>query len=273
MAEKKYRLVGTWWLASATHSIWWKVGAGAWTELAFSFAGSGNWYWERNDTAAQDMTYQICVAISAVAGAALTRSISMDTGIITLSWAGGSTLQLRFDHPTTPDANNNSYFLHTAWRMTATQTTAISITAGGTSVGTRCHGYGLYPLRYLMSDISEWQARVSQAVPDAGNPQTLRSAMLEQYQLGIRIDRAYPRAALFNEFHALVDFMDNAASGRPFFVYPDKTNFVDYSDATNPYGFRAWVLDKDSASWRPEPAVANFYKVFDVGLKCWQWTE
>jgi hypothetical protein len=272
MAEKKYRLVGWWWLSSS-NSIWWKVGAGAWTELAFSFASTGNWYMERADGSAQDLTYQICVAISAVAGAALTRSTSMDTGIITLSWAGASTLQLRFDHPTTPNTNNNSYFLHNAWRMTATQTTAISITAGGTSVGTRCHGYGLYPLRYLMSDISEWVARVSQSVPDSGNPQTLRSAMLEQYHLGIRIDRAYPRAALFNEFHALVDFMDNASSGRPFYVYPDKTVNTDYSDVAAPYGRRPFVLDKDSASWRPEPAVANFYKVFDVGLKCWLFVE
>jgi len=279
MSEKKYRLVGAYWVSSE-NSIYYKIGAGAWTAMPLTFAGSGGWYYVSNDEAADDLIFNLEDAFltelaSIPYAGSLQRNLNTTTGVLSFDWTGADTLLLKFEHPTTPLTNPTSYFFHNALRMTTTQSSTITFASGSptTVTGTRCHGYGLYPLRYLMSDLSEYQARVSQAVPDQGQVQTLRSAMLELYRLGIRTDIAYPRAALFNEYHALVDFLDNAASGRPFRVYPDKTVYTAYADASNPYGYRTWVLDKDSASWRPEPAVNNFYKVLDVDLKCWQWVE
>jgi len=279
MAEKKYRLVGGYWVSNE-NSIYYKIGAGAWTELPLSFAGDGAFYYASNDEEALDILFQIeDLFLTELAGIPYAGSfdflLDMATGIVSAQWTGADILLIKFEHPTTPLTNPTSYFLHNLLRMTTTQSSTITFASGSptTVTGDRCHGYGLYPLRYLMSDLSEWQARVAQSVPDQGQVQTLRSAMLEIYRLGIRLDKAYPRAALYNEYHALVDFLDNAASGRPFRVYPDKTIYTAYADASNPYGYRTWALDKDSASWRPEPAVANFYKVLDVDLKCWQWVE
>ena len=283
MAEKKYKLVGGYW-ADSSMSIYLKVGAGAWYEQTLATRFADGYAYMSADGGNTDILSRLTKLINDDAFPAMTVTgavgVTLDTttGIVSITWddAGAAgALQIKFEHPTTPLVNPTSYFFHNALRLTTAQNGTITIAGGGAGVvtGTRCHGYGLYPLRYLMSDISEWQARVSQAVPDQGQVQTLRSAMLEIYRLGIRIDKAYPRAALFNEFHALVDFLDNAASGRPFRVYPDKTVTTAYADASNPYGYRVWVLDKDSANWRPEPAVDHFYKVFDVDLKCWQWVE
>jgi len=283
MAEKKYRLVGAYWVDSGM-SCYIRIAAGAWAEVPFTTAGNGGWYYCAADGSASDLIQLIAATVNAGFVAYPSTGLfeisipSLTTVIVEAYWdddGGVGSLQIKLEHPTTPLTNPTSYFLHNALRLTTTQAGTITIAGGGSGsvTGTRCHGYGLYPLRYLMSDLSEYQARVSQAVPDQGQVQTLRSAMLELYRLGIRTDIAYPRAALFNEYHALVDFLDNAASGRPFRVYPDKTVFTAYADASNPYGYRTWVLDKDSASWRPEPAVNNFYKVLDVDLKCWQWVE
>lgn len=289
MAEKKYRLVGGYWIDNSM-SFYLKLGAGAWVEVPFTSAGTGGFYYCSDDGTATDLLElfndTLTTAVAAYPGVGLGGvspfaagvRINQTTGAIAnlFIWDDTSavgTMQLKWEHPTTPLTNPTSYFLHNALRLTTSQSATLSILSDEGPVATRCHGYGLYPLRYLMSDLSEWQARSAQAVPDQGQVQTLRSAMLEIYRLGIRLDKAYPRAALFNEYHALVDFMDNAASGRPFRVYPDKTIFTAYADVTNPYGYRTWVLDKDSASWRPEPAVANFYKVLDTDLKCWQWVE
>jgi hypothetical protein len=283
MSEKKYRLVGGYWVDSGM-SIYVKVGAGAWYQQTLATRFADAFAYVSGDTGGDDIVTRLQKLINddalpaMTATGTITITLNNTTGIVSIAWddsGGGGALQLKFEHPTTPLTNPNCYFLHNALRLTTTQASTITIAGGGagTVTGTRCHGYGLYPLRYLMSDLSEYQARVSQAVPDQGQVQTLRSAMLELYRLGIRTDIAYPRAALFNEYHALVDFLDNAASGRPFRVYPDKTVYAAYADASNPYGYRTWVLDKDSASWRPEPAVNNFYKVLDVDLKCWQWVE
>jgi len=282
MAEKKYRLAGSYYLSSDLAFYVRIGGIGAWYQ--HSFTATAGWYYASADGNADDLFFvvlsdEINAALAGMAyapsGAGIGHSVNMTTGIVTVTWDDVAQIEIKFEHPTTPLTNPNCYFLHNALRLTTTQASTITIAGGGagTVTGTRCHGYGLYPLRYLMSDLSEYQARVSQAVPDQGQVQTLRSAMLELYRLGIRTDIAYPRAALFNEYHALVDFLDNAASGRPFRVYPDKTVYTAYADASNPYGYRTWVLDKDSASWRPEPAVNNFYKVLDVDLKCWQWVE
>ncbi len=280
MAEKKYRLVGGYWVDNSM-SCYIKIGAGAWLQVPFTDAGSGGFYYASNDNSSTDIIKLIYDTTND--GLAAYPDVSEvvwildpNTGIASVEWngAGPDDLYIKFEHPTTPLTNPTSYFLHNLLRLTTAQGATLTIPhSNATLNATRCHGFGLYPLRYLMSDLSEWQARSAQAVPDQGQVQTLRSAMLEIYRLGIRLDKAYPRAALFNEYHALVDFMDNAASGRPFRAYPDKTIYTAYADATNPYGYRTWVLDKDSASWRPEPAVANFYKVLDVDLKCWQWVE
>lgn len=277
MTEKKYRLVGAYWIDSSM-SCYIKIGAGAWAEAPFTTAGSGGWYYMGSGGSEDlaSMLYNTVAAAVALYPSADEAVFGSDpnTGIVFAEWNGAADLYIKFEHPTTPLTNPTSYFLHNALRLTATQSSTLTVPLGNVTIySSRCHGYGLYPLRYLMSDLSEYQARVSQAVPDQGQVQTLRSAMLELYRLGIRTDIAYPRAALFNEYHALVDFLDNAASGRPFRVYPDKTVYTAYADASNPYGYRTWVLDKDSASWRPEPAVNNFYKVLDVDLKCWQWVE
>lgn len=281
MAEKKYRLVGGYWTDNSM-SFYIRFGAGSWVEVPLASAGAGQFSYVSGNADSDDILQMfwddLAAAITAYPGQVISfveqPQLDMATGIVSMTYDDGDglgDLQIKWEHPTTPLTNPTSYFLHNALRLTATQSSTITIAGGGAGSVTadRCHGYGMYPLRYMMTDLSEWEARVSQAVPDQGTVQTLRSAMLEKYRLGIRTDRSYPRAAIFNEHHALIDFMDNASSGRPFRVYPDKTILTAYADVTNPFGYREWVMDKDSASWRPTPVTAQWYKAFDVELMAW----
>lgn len=278
-------MVGGWWISNDAHSYWIRKGAGAWSEVPIG-APTGKYAYPSLGFGAGDTDDLLYILTESIMGAInvlypgsdadfLGGPATATDGIIRLGWYDDSganeSLQIRFDHPSSPNTNKNSYFLHDLLRMTAARTAIITVPHNGEVFGSRSHGYGLYPLRYMMHDLSEWEARVSQAVPDQGTVQTLRTAMLERYRLGIRTDKAYPRAAAWNDFHALVDFMDHASSGRPFRVYPDKTVMTPYEDVTNPFGWRAWVMDKDSASWRPTPAVDNWYRVLDVELMAWQY--
>lgn len=283
--SRKYKLVGGWWVRNSEQSLWLKIGAGAWVEAPLDpfldLSAAGGYAFPDDTGSGDDLIYVLNNTLQACTSGYPGVSASFpycvydpDDGTVGIRWQdtdGLGALQLRFDHPTLPNANKNSYFLHDFWRMTAVRTALIVVPSGlpGIVNGARVHGFGLYPQRAMMRDLSEWEARVTQAVPDNGTPQTLRSAMLERYRLGIRVDKAYPRQAFFSEYDQLVDFMNHAASGRPFRVYPDRTEVGAHEVVTKPWGWRAWVLDKDSASWRPEPPFNNWYKTFDVELSAW----
>lgn len=283
-----YALVGAWWMRNDAQSMWIKIGAGSWVEQSIDplleLGSAGGYAYPTGDGSGDDALFVLSQAINTAVYAApgwataFARLTVSSLGIITLEWYDTDALgalQIAFDHPTLPDANNNSYFLHDLLRMTTDPTSIITVSSGnpGTQVGVRTHGYGIYPLRYLMSDLDDFEARVSQAVPDVGTPQTLRTAHRRRRRIGIRTDKAYPRAAVWNEYHDLVDFMDFASRGRPFRLYPDRTLIISgtaYADVSAPFGYSTYVLDKDSASWRPEPVSGNWYKVMDTSLLAWE---
>lgn len=288
--SQQYALIGGWWIRNSEQSFWIRIGGGAWVESGTDTTGelgsAGGYAYATSDGSGTDALFVLTQSInSAIAGYPGWSSSyvwldipDQDTGIIRLRWYdldGLGTLEIAFDHPTLPNANKNSYFLHDLLRMTSTPTSTISLATGSPTakLGDRCHGYGFRPIRYMMTDLSEYEARVSQAVPDVGTPQTLRTSMRRKHRIGIRMDIAYPRAAVFNEYHQLVDFMDWAATGAPFRLYPDRANVgigTPYADATQPWGYSTYVMDKDSASWRPEPAAGNWYKVLDTSLLAWE---
>lgn len=288
--SQKYAMIGGWWIRNSEQSFWLRIGGGAWVEQALDhnldLGSTGGYAYPTGDGNGDDALFMLNAtlnaAISAYPGWASSYVLldipDQDTGILRLRWYdldGLGTLEIAFDHPTLPAANKNSYFLHDLLRMTSSPTGVISLATGNptTRVGDRCHGYAFYPARYMMTDLDEYEARVSQAVPDVGTPQTLRTSMRRKHRIGIRMDIAYPRAAVFNEYHQLADFMDKAASGAPFRLYPDRNNIIGgapYADATQPWGYSTYVMDKDSASWRPEPPSGNWYKVLDTSLLAWE---
>lgn len=288
--SQRYSLIGGWWLRNGEQSFWLKIGAGAWVEntldVLLEMGAAGGYAYPTADGNGDDITYiltqDFSTAIAAYPGVTLNYLevvvVDQDTGILGLRWYdtdGLGTISIRFDHPTDPDNNNNSYFLHDLLRMTSTPTSVISIATGspGTLDGSRAHGYSLRPTVYMMTDLDEYEARVSQAVPDSGMVQTLRTSVRTRHRIGIRLGKAYPRGAVFNEYHQLVDFMTHAATGRPFRLYPDRTLVTTgtaFAEASAPFGYTTLVLDKDSASWRPEPASGNWYKVMDSSLLAWE---
>lgn len=288
--SQTYALIGGWWVRNSEQSFWIRIGGGAWVEGGTDAAGelgsAGGYAYATGDGNGDDVLFVLAQSLNAAISGYVGWSSSyvlldipdQDDGIISLRWYdidGLGTLEIRFDHPTAPSTNKNSYFLHDLLRMTATPTIAISLVTGNptTKLGSRCHGYGFRPIRYMMTDLDEYEARVSQAVPDVGTPQTLRTSLRRKHRIGIRMDVAYPRAAAFGEYHALVDFMDKAATGAPFKLYPDRANIgagLRYEDATFPWGYSTYVMDKDSMSWRPEPASGNWYKVLDTSILAWE---
>jgi hypothetical protein len=287
--SQKYALVGAWWFRGSEQSLWLRIGGGSWVECTMNesglFPAAGFYAYPTGDGNDDDALYVLTQNLNATISAYpsvtlgfLDTTIDDDTGIISFKWYDLDTagaLEIAFDHPTDPDNNNNTYFLHDLLRMTATPTSTITVPSAnpGTKAGDRAHGYTLRPIRYMMTDLEDYEARVSQAVPDTGMVQTLRTSMRRRRRIGIRTDLAYPRAAVFNEYHQLTDFMEHASTGRPFRLYPDRSTLGGgsaYAEGTNPWGYSTLVLDKDSASWRPEPAQGNWYKVMDTSLLAWE---
>lgn len=266
-----FKLIGSYYLWESS-SFYIKWGASAWVEVPLP----GGLYWTLGDDSSEDLIYRW---LQLIEDAILANTwdgtygvnLNQTTGILTSEWSvSGKTLRIRFDHPTTPASNPNSYFLRDWLR----QGNEIVLPPSSTLAGNRTHGFGLYPLRYALEDLSSWEARVHQAVPDAGPVQTLRIAQLEKYHLGVRLDQAYPRPPSpgFNEYNAFVDFMTHASSGRPIRIFPDKTVPTPWVEGENPWGWRDWVMDKESMSWKPNPAFGNWYRVMDQEtLKFHRW--
>ncbi len=269
-----FKLIGSYYLWE-TASFYLKWGAEPWVEVPLP----GGLFWTLADGSGDDLCKAFVDLVMDVIttntwSGTYALTLNSTTGILTSHWSGTSKeLAFKWEHPTTPASSPNSYFLGEWLRQGMPQ---VDIPANTTLAGNRTHGFGIYPIRYALEDLSSWEARVHQAVPDAGPVQTLRIAQLEKYNLGIRLDQAYPRPPEpgFNEYNAFVDFMAHASSGRPIRIFPDKTVLTPWVEGTNPWGWRDWVMDKESMSWKPNPAFGNWYRVMDQeSLKFHRWEQ
>lgn len=285
----KYKLVGGWWFTWTFNSFWIRLGGGSWVEQAFpthpSAPNPGYMYATGDGTTSDfvfNFNYTLNEAINAYPGTTLSAAtVSMLTtgglpnGLIRIAWNDGDgigSLQIRFANPATPTSGRNVFTFHDILRMTPDITTAIVVPAGGagTVTGSRVSGYSFYPIRYMMEDLDEYDARIMQSIPDVGTPQTVLTSFRTKHRIGVRLDKAYPRSILDNEYYQFKDFMDHAVKGRPFRLYPDVTVSGAYAPITTPFGYNSYVLDKGSASWSPEPASGNWYKVLDTNLTAWE---
>lgn len=287
-----YKLLGGYYLNSA--NAFYIIESGGLTWFKVNFTGSG-YYYGSDDNSSSDLlkkfTDTINTALASTdwvttlgyATATLDFALNADKAVIVTSSVQTNDILLRFDHPTTPNTEDSSLALVNFFRFLDYSSGTISDTpevllkqstlAGGGLVGYRQHGYSLYPNIYLIDDLSEYEPRVEQSVPDYGSVETLRTAVLERKNIGIKLDQAYPRSAVYNDYNALVDFMDNASSGRPFRLYPDTTVTTEYVETSNAFGYETLVLDKDSMKWKPQPSVNNWYKFMEVSLKAWRYIE
>ena len=288
-----YKLIGSYYLNTANAFYIKEDGGGTW--LKVNFTGSG-YYYGTGDNSSSDLLKKFKDTINTAlastnwtvtlgyATATLDFDLNTDNIVVVTASVQTNDIWLRFSHPTTPDDEDSSLPLANFFRLLNYPDTQINIddpevflkvstlAAGGLS-GSRQHGYSLYPNIYLIDDLSEYEPRVEQSVPDYGSVETLRTAVLERKNIGIKLDQAYPRSAAYNDYNALVDFMDNASSGRPFRLYPDTSVTTEYAEVSNSFGYETLVLDKDSMKWKPTPSVNNWYKFMEVSLKAWRYIE
>jgi hypothetical protein len=139
----------------------------------------------------------------------------------------------------------------------------------GTLSGAFPHAYGMYPARIYMTDLPMSEPRGAQAVSDGGNVTTTRIRSVVKHRLGVRLKDALPRtdADTFNEYHQYEQFRAFAETGLPFRFYPDKTVTAAYADtlaaAPQTWGYKEYVLARESWGWQPQPVHGNWYAHFD----------
>jgi hypothetical protein len=277
-------MIGGYWFDPTYSAFWIRIGAGAWQKQVFS--SSAGYLYPTGDGTSTDFVSVfntfLNTAINLYPGVSLSdATVSMLTtsglpnGLIRIAWDDDDALgalQIAFSDPADPLQGDNVYQFHNILKMTSTITSTISISGGGagTATSSRVAGYSFYPIRYMMDDLDMYSARVMQAVPDSGMPQTVLTSFRTKHRIGIRTDKAYPRSIIATEYDQLLDFMRNASTGRPFRLYPDVNVTTVYANVSNPFGYSTYVLDKESANWEPEPAEGNWYKVMDTTLTAWE---
>ena len=283
----KYKMVGGWYFDSAYNAFWIKIGAGAWVRNPFSATvGAPNYLYAVGDGLLSDcirnfddsLNLAIALYPSVVYSAATVDMLttnSLANGLIKMTYNDGDSLgalSIAFSDPASPLTGDNTYNLHYILRMTTSITGQIVIPGGGAGsvTSSRVAGYSLYPTVYLMSDLDEYEAKVMQALPDSGMPQTVLTSLRTKHRIGIRLVKAYPRSIVSTEYDQFVDFMKQAATGRPFRLYPDTTKLAAYEPLVHPFGYSTYVLDKESASWAPTPAEGNWYGVMDSSFLAWE---
>ena len=176
---------------------------------------------------------------------------------------GGSGIVLvRFTNPDASGAGD-SVQLYDAMRFQQSDS-QFSLDSGAfpTNDGTRIHGGGYYPSKYLLNDLRAWDGQQSagQIIPDEGNVKTIMTARRLRYRVGIRVT-GKPRdpAVNYTEYHYLEDWWSTAAQGRVIRFYPDTSVTTAYGP-TNRYGYHDMTMAKESFDLALEPQQGNWHK-------------
>lgn len=143
---------------------------------------------------------------------------------------------------------------------TASLTDTPSIVNG--TLGDRTHAFGLYLERCLMTDREEETPQGTQGRADDGSIQTITGTKLLDHFVRFKFNGFPRKSGAAGEYEAFLDFLDRASTGTRFRHYPDRTVTTPWVRLTNPYGYKTYILARDSWGWRPEPSRGNYYARF-----------
>jgi len=155
-----------------------------------------------------------------------------------------------------PDANGRSAEYVKAWLRFENFSDPYLVGTVTPLVGYRVHVGGFYPRHYLIDDVASRAINAAQFVPDLGNVQTLHVSSRLEHALTFRTE-GFPRDPGYTEYHDLDAWWQEAATGRPFRLYPDKTELDPYEPADR-LGWQAFVLG--TAPFTPQPENPAWYK-------------
>lgn len=132
----------------------------------------------------------------------------------------------------------------------------------------RHHGFCFQPRRLLADDVTKQNYRAAQAVADDGTTRTVFVGADAVYRVGLRLAQAVPKGLVFNEYHALMEFMNYANQGAPVIIMPDAS--VPYPMVrgdTNYAGYVAGTLLRPSGDLEPKPSAGNYYGNWQFDLE------
>lgn len=261
-------------------TLWVRRDGGAWQVVDLSSAAASRGrssYFVLGDGSTEDLldflSGEINAALSAAGGSgAFSFLFSADGslgqgGIVRYAQSEGVDVDIAFTDPTMGGSTATSTWVRDWLRMVDGTPAAITLTNLVIYNGFRSHAFGVYPTYLAFEDLDEVMVRGSQAIPDQGTPFTLKLAERTLHHLGIRLGQALPRSSTWNEYDQMKDWINFASRGWVFRHYPKTTVTAAYAQNTTPYGYREYVLDKESWNWRPQPAYGNWYKQFKETLK------
>ena len=276
---------------NATQRLWWRnTLAGAWTSavivdyLTFlggtGSAGSGRettLYALVNDFS-YDMVFAMQEFLNNVSSACVLNMVSSgdDLGKFTLTKPATSvtTVEISARNPaggTTDNSDNLWQYMFPELAAANIWTKAVTGTAWNSTTYThpRHHGFCFQPRRLLADDVTKQNYRAAQAVADDGTTRTGFVGADASYRVGLRLAQAVPKGLVFNEYHALMEFMNYANQGAPVIIMPDASVSVPLNRGVDPdyKGYVAGTLLRPSGDLEPKPTAGNYYGNWQFDLE------
>ena len=261
-----------------TQKLWWRnATSGLWTETTISdyMGGLGKVLWPSLSDAQYDLFFVLNEQLQTdgLLGslAFITDQTSANYGRAFLSKNTGTTaIEISARNPAGLDANNSEniwWLLFPELAEVGTWSLAVTGLSGVivTTYSARTMRGAFFPKRCVLKDLTAPTFKAVQAISDDGRTFTVFLAAMAEYILEVGVQAGIPWALVYNEFHALQDFLDVAAEGGcPTLIVMDYSSGGPHATTPHdrrdtPFGFVFGQLKVDSGEWLPDPESENYY--------------
>lgn len=269
---------------SATQRLWYRnTLAGAWSNAVIAdyvttMNGEADTLYGLCNDYSYDLVYSLQDFLQNVGSACVLNMVASgdDLGKFTLTKPATSvtTVEISARNPaggTTDNSDNLWQYMFPELAAANIWTKAVTGTAWNSTTYThpRHHGFCFQPRRLLADDVTKQNYRAAQAVADDGTTRTVFVGADASYRVGLRLAQAVPKGLVFNEYHALMEFMNYANQGAPVIIMPDASVSVPLNRGVDPdyKGYVVGTLLRSSGDLEPKPTAGNYYGNWQFDLE------
>lgn len=261
-----------------TQKLWWRnATSGGWSETVISdyLSGYGKVLWPTYSDAPYDLFLVLADQLSTdgfsgSVGFSTDQSSSNYGKAFLAKHMGVTAVQLSARNPAGLAENNSENIWWLLFpELAEAGTWSLSVTgSSGVVVQTysaRTMRGAFLPKRCALKDLTARMNKAVQAVSDDGYTFTVFLSAMAEYILEVGVQAGIPWGLVYNEFHALQDFLDVAAEGGcPTLIVMDYSPggmhaTIPYDRREYPFGFVFGQLIIETGEWLPDPESENYY--------------
>ena len=261
-----------------TQKLWWRnATSGAWSETIISdfFAGYGKVVWPAKRDVPYDLIYVLFEQLSTdgflgIIGFSTDQSSSNYGKAFLQKPTGTAAVQISARNPAGLTANNSEniwWLLFPELAEAGTWSLSVSGLSGAIiqTYSARTMRGAFMPRRCVLKDLTARMNKAVQAVSDDGYAYTVFLSAMAEYILEVGVQAGIPWGLVYNEFHALQDFLDVAAEGGcPTLIVMDYSPggmhaTIPHDRRDYPFGFVFGQLIIETGEWLPDPESENYY--------------